>query len=175
VGSTLAAGLVWQYPGSDANNIGNTDVANGFLYMSDDGTKPGAKSLLAVMLLEFCITYALLYSLDFGDENNSRPGRSKAIFFSIGPPVVLFLGVRTVGEFTGASFNLARSFGPALVSWKWGSFGYYTLAHLLAVGVALWVEHNRFKKHIQKDRLKKETAKFAPNALFYSVQPFSQK
>lgn len=98
IGSTAAAWLVYQFPLSSDSNMGNTNVAAGFLNSSLNGTS--RNGMFVAMLLEFFLTYALLYSLDIGGAENHRPGRSKQVFFSVGPPLVLFLGVRTVGSYT---------------------------------------------------------------------------
>jgi glycerol uptake facilitator-like aquaporin len=152
IGSTLAARLVYSFPLADSHNLANIAVAP--LFQNSEGTSPNAKAVFVAMFLEFLITYALLYSLDIGDEGNHRPGRSKAVFFSVGPPIVLFLGVRTVGDYTGASFNFARHFGPALITGEWnhGAIAFYAVAQFLAVLLAITVEHYRFRKHISNRR-----------------------
>ena len=147
VGSSMAAWFIYHFPLTSDTNLALTNVGAGMSQSFGD-----EKSWVAVTFLELALTYALLYSLNVGDGH--RPGRSKEVFFSVGPPIVLFLGVRTVGDFTGASFNFARSFGPALVSGNWGNgaLGYYAIAQALATLCAIGVEHYRFKKHIRLRR-----------------------
>lgn len=57
--------------------------------------------------------------------------------FGIG--LAIFVGALVAGSLTGAAFNPARAFGPALVSWTWHSQAVYWIGPLFGAMVAGWV------------------------------------
>ena len=80
------------------------------------------------MLGEFIGTFALVFSI-MGVAVDPRTDRA------LGPLAIgaaLGLGVMVIGPLTGAGFNPARAFGPALVSGEWGGAGDFLLAYVLA-------------------------------------------
>jgi MIP family channel proteins len=107
------------------NNFGNAETLNfGAVGISDrlDG-KVGLG-----MLAEFIGTFTLMFAI-MGAAVDPRVDRA------IGPFVIagaLGLGVMVMGSLTGAGFNPARAFGPALVSGEWGGAGDFLLAYVLA-------------------------------------------
>jgi MIP family channel proteins len=80
------------------------------------------------MLAEFIGTFILVMTI-IGVAVDPRIDRALAPL-AIG--VALGLGVLVIGSLTGAGFNPARSFGPAIVSGEWGGAGKWLLAYVLA-------------------------------------------
>ena len=80
------------------------------------------------MLAEFIGTFALVFTI-MGVAVDPRTDRA------LGPLAIgaaLGLGVMVIGPLTGAGFNPARAFGPALVSGEWGGAGDFLLAYVVA-------------------------------------------
>jgi len=107
------------------NNFANADLVNyGAVGISErlDG-KVGLG-----MLAEFIGTFALVFAI-MGVAVDPRTDRA------LGPLAIgaaLGVGVMVIGPLTGAGFNPARAFGPALVSGEWGGMGDFLLAYVLA-------------------------------------------
>jgi MIP family channel proteins len=79
------------------------------------------------LVAEFIGTFVLMWAI-MGTAVNPRGERSWAGLV-IG--VTLGFAVMAIGPLTGAGFNPARSFGPALVSGTWTDFWVYVVAPLL--------------------------------------------
>ena len=80
------------------------------------------------MLAEFIGTFTLMFAI-MGAAVDPRVDRA------VGPLAIgaaLGLGVMVIGSLTGAGFNPARAFGPALVSGEWGGAGDFLLAYVVA-------------------------------------------
>ena len=76
------------------------------------------------ILLEAILTFLLVFTV-FAVAVDDR-----GVFGSIaGLPIglVLIFDILVGGQLTGASMNPARSFGPALVAWKWTDFWVYLI------------------------------------------------
>jgi aquaporin Z len=85
------------------------------------------------LLLEAIMTFALVLVV-FATAIDER-GTFKAIAgFGIG--LVVTADILVGGILTGASMNPARSFGPALVIWKWTDFWVYILGPLAGAVIA---------------------------------------
>jgi MIP family channel proteins len=80
------------------------------------------------MLVEFIGTFMLVFAI-VGAALNPRIDRALAPLVIGG---ALGLGVMVFGPLTGAGFNPARSFGPALVSGEFGGAGEFLLVYFLA-------------------------------------------
>ena len=80
------------------------------------------------MLAEFIGTFMLVFAI-VGAALNPRIDRALAPLVIGG---ALGLGVMVIGPLTGAGFNPARSFGPALVSGEFGGAGEFLLVYFLA-------------------------------------------
>ena len=84
--------------------------------------------ILLAMLAEFIGTFALVFAI-MGAAVDPRTDRA------LGPlaiGAVLGVGVMVMGPLTGAGFNPARAFGPALVSGSWGGFGHFVWPYVVA-------------------------------------------
>jgi MIP family channel proteins len=79
------------------------------------------------LIAEFLGTFVLMWAI-MGVAVNPRGERSWAGLV-IG--MTLGFGVMAIGPLTGAGFNPARSFGPALVSGEWADFWIYIVGPLL--------------------------------------------
>ena len=107
------------------NNFANADAVNfGAVGISDrlDG------KLGLGMLAEFIGTFTLVFAI-MGAAVDPRVDRA------VGPLAIgaaLGLAVMVIGPLTGAGFNPARAFGPALVSGEWGGAGDFLLAYVVA-------------------------------------------
>jgi glycerol uptake facilitator protein len=117
-GALIAKLLLTEFSNAEAVNYGATLV---------NETRLGGKIGLG-MLGEFIGTFFLLWAI-IGVAVNPRAAKDWAAL-AIG--AALGLGVMVLGPFTGASFNPARSFGPALVSGEWGGAGDFLLVYVLA-------------------------------------------
>jgi glycerol uptake facilitator protein len=80
------------------------------------------------MLAEFIGTFMLVFAI-VGAAVNPRIDRALAPLVIGG---ALGLGVMVMGPLSGAGFNPARSFGPALVSGEFGGAGEFLLVYFLA-------------------------------------------
>jgi len=121
VGAILGAliGKALISDAADAMNVGATTISEGrFL----DGAVGKA------MIAEFIGTFALMWAI-MAMAVNPRADRSWAPFV-IG--AALGLGAMTIAPLTGAGFNPARSFGPALIANEFGGAGDFLLAYVLA-------------------------------------------
>jgi MIP family channel proteins len=118
----LAAALITKllldnFPNADAVNFGATAL----------GPAIDEKNLLG-MLAEFIGTFFLMFAI-VGAALDPRIDRALA------PLVIgaaLGLGVMVMGTLTGAGFNPARSFGPAVASGEWGGADTFLLVYVLA-------------------------------------------
>jgi MIP family channel proteins len=100
-----------------ALNYGATTVSDRL----SDGT-------IAGMVAEGLGTFFLIWVI-VGVAVNPRATKEWAAL-AIG--AALGMGVMVMGPLTGAGFNPARSFGPALVSGEWGGGGQFLLVYVLA-------------------------------------------
>jgi MIP family channel proteins len=80
------------------------------------------------MVVEALGTFFLLWAI-IGVAVNPQATKEWAAF-AIGG--ALGMGVMVLAPLTGAGFNPARSFGPALVSGEWGGFDDFVLVYVLA-------------------------------------------
>jgi MIP family channel proteins len=116
-GALLVKLLLNNFPNADAVNFGAVGISDRL-----DG------KLGLGMLAEFIGTFALVFAI-MGAAVDPRVDRA------VGPlaiGAVLGAGVMIIGPLTGAGFNPARAFGPALVSGEWGGAGDFLLAYVLA-------------------------------------------
>lgn len=115
-GALIAKALIPD--AADAVKVGSTLISEGrFL----DGAV--GKAVLA----EFIGTFALMWAI-MAMAVNPRGDRQWAPFV-IG--ITLALGVMTIGPLTGAGFNPARSFGPAIAGGEFGDAADFLLAYVL--------------------------------------------
>lgn len=99
------------------SNYGATTVSD----VVDGAIFPG-------MVVEAIGTFFLLWAI-IGVALNPQAAREWAAF-AIG--AALGLGVMVLAPITGAGFNPARSFGPALVSGEWGGADTFLLVYVVA-------------------------------------------
>lgn len=116
-GALVTKALLNEFKNADAVNYGAT-------LMSD---KIGEKVGLG-MLAEGLGTFFLVWAI-VGVAVNPRAAKDWAAF-TIG--ATLGLAVMVIAPLTGAGFNPARSFGPALVSGEFGGAGDFILVYVLA-------------------------------------------
>ena len=118
--------LLNEFPNADAVNFGATLV--------QEGGRLGDKTLLG-LLCEAIGTFFLVWAI-VGVAVNPRGSREWAALVIGG---TLGLGVMVMGPLTGAGFNPARSFGPAVVSGEFGGAGEFLLIYVLgpALGALL--------------------------------------
>ncbi|HEU0024739.1 MAG TPA: aquaporin [Thermoleophilaceae bacterium] len=83
------------------------------------------------MLAEFIGTFTLVFAI-MGAALDPRVDRAAGPL-AIG--AALGMAVMVIGPLTGAGFNPARAFGPALVSGEWGGAGDFILAYVLAPAI----------------------------------------
>ena len=117
-GALLAKLLLNNFDNAETVNFGATLVSENRL----DG------KLALGMLGEFIGTFFLMWAI-VGVAVNIRAAQDWAAL-TIG--AALGLGVMVIGPLTGAGFNPARSFGPALVSGEWGGAADFLLVYVLA-------------------------------------------
>jgi MIP family channel proteins len=114
----LVAKALIQNGAGDAVNFGAVGVSDTLLQGS------GAAAFLA----EFIGTFALMWAI-MGAAVNPTSDKAWAPFV-IG--LTLGLGVILIAPMTGAGFNPARAFGPALVTGEFGDAGTFLLAYIVA-------------------------------------------
>lgn len=117
-GALIAKLLLTDFPNAETVNFGATTVSEDRL----DG------KLGLGMIAEFIGTFFLMWAI-VGVAVNARAAKDWAAL-TIG--AALGLGVMVLGPLTGAGFNPARSFGPALVSGEWGGAADFLLVYVLA-------------------------------------------
>jgi MIP family channel proteins len=108
----------------DAENYGATTVSS----VVEGQIFPG-------MVVEAIGTFFLLWAI-IGVAVNPRATKEWAAL-AIGG--ALGMGVMVLAPITGAGFNPARSFGPALVSGEWGGFDDFLLVYVIAPTVGALV------------------------------------
>jgi MIP family channel proteins len=86
------------------------------------------EAIFAGMVAEFIGTFFLMWAI-VGVAVNPRATKEWAAL-AIGG--ALGMAVMVIGPMTGAGFNPARSFGPALVSGEWGGFFDFLLVYVAA-------------------------------------------
>ena len=121
IGAVLAALIVKALvsDAADAMDVGASTISEGrFL----DGAVGKA------MIAEFIGTFVLMWAI-MAMAVNPRGDRAWAPWI-IG--IALGLGVMTIGPLTGAGFNPARAFGPAVVGEAFNGVGDFLLAYVLA-------------------------------------------
>jgi glycerol uptake facilitator protein len=109
--------LLTEFPNAEAVDYGATQLSAAI----------DEKNLLG-MLAEFIGTFLLVFAI-VGAALNPRVDRALAPLVIGG---ALGLGVMVMGSLTGAGFNPARSFGPALASGEWGGADTFLLVYVLA-------------------------------------------
>jgi glycerol uptake facilitator-like aquaporin len=120
--AVLLAKALIQNGAGDAVNFGATGVSKDIL---------GGKAL-AGFVAEFIGTFALMWAI-MGAAVNPTSDKAWAPFI-IG--ATLGFAVLLLAPMTGAGFNPARAFGPALISGEFGSAGTFLLAFIVAPVVA---------------------------------------
>jgi aquaporin Z len=98
------------------------------------GTTDPAMSMAWVWILEFGLTFALM-GIIYLFSDHRYPARNKWAAVVIGLTVTL--EIFFAGEYSGASMNPARSFGPALISGK-TEFLWIYLTAPVAGAIAAW-------------------------------------
>src|SRR3954451_2727932 len=116
-GALLTKLVLNNFPNADAVNFGATTLSDAI-----------DKKVGLGMICEFIGTFILVMTI-IGVAVDPRIDRALAPL-AIG--VALGVGVLIMGTLTGAGFNPARSFGPAIVSGEWGGVGKWLLAYVLA-------------------------------------------
>src|SRR3954471_8897847 len=116
-GALLTKLLLNDFPNADAVNFGAVGLSDAI-----------DKKVTLGMIAEFIGTFILVITI-IGVAVDPRIDRALAPL-AIG--AALGVGVLIMGSLTGAGFNPARSFGPAIVSGEWGGAGTWLLAYLVA-------------------------------------------
>jgi MIP family channel proteins len=116
--AVLVAKALIQNGSGDAVNFGAVGVSKDFL----------AGKGAAAFLGEFIGTFALMWAI-MGAAVNPTSDKAWAPFI-IG--ATLGLAVMLLAPMTGAGFNPARAFGPALISGEFGAAGTFLLAYIVA-------------------------------------------
>jgi MIP family channel proteins len=114
-GALLVKGILVDE--GDAENYGATTVSDAL-----EG------EIFGGMIVEAIGTFFLLWAI-IGVAVNPRATKEWAAL-AIGG--ALGMGVMVLAPLTGAGFNPARSFGPALVSGEWGGFDDFVLVYVVA-------------------------------------------
>ena len=91
------------------------------------------------MIFEGLITFFVVLAFFATTEEAGRVTRSFA------SSMTLTVGVLVAGPFTGAAFNPARAFGPALAANHWANHGVYWVGPLAGGVAAAWVYDNLFR------------------------------
>jgi MIP family channel proteins len=116
--AVLVAKALIQSGAGDAVNFGAVGVSTDLL----DGS--GAAAFLAESIGTFALMWAIM-----GAAVNPTSDKAWAPFVIGG---TLGTAVMLIAPMTGAGFNPARAFGPALVSGEFGSAGTFLLAYIVA-------------------------------------------
>jgi len=121
-GATLGAlctkALLDDYPNADATNFGAVGISD----------RIGGAAFWGGFSVELLGTFFLVWAI-VGVAVNPRSERGWAALVIGG---TLGLLVMVAGPLTGAGFNPARAFGPALVSGEWGGFDDFVITYVLA-------------------------------------------
>ncbi len=112
------AGLLLRYLLGTTGSLGMTLPA------------PGV-SVAQALVVEAVLTFFLVAAV-FGSAIAGRNGNA----FGLAIGLVLTMDILMGGPLTGASMNPARTFGPALALWKFGSFWIYLAGPLVGGGLA---------------------------------------
>jgi MIP family channel proteins len=97
------------------------------------GAKGAGFTTPKALLLEAVMTFALVLVV-FATAIDERGTFKTIAGFGIG--LIVSADILVGGPLTGASMNPARSFGPALVVWKWTDFWIYILGPLAGAVIA---------------------------------------
>uniref|UniRef100_A0A0C9RUE6 TSA: Wollemia nobilis Ref_Wollemi_Transcript_12583_1106 transcribed RNA sequence n=1 Tax=Wollemia nobilis TaxID=56998 RepID=A0A0C9RUE6_9CONI len=84
--------------------------------------------------MEIVITFGLVYTV-YATATDPKKG-NLGIIAPIAIGLILGANILAAGPFSGGSMNPARSFGPALVSWKWKDHWVYWVGPLVGGGLA---------------------------------------
>ncbi|XP_041377056.1 aquaporin-5-like [Gigantopelta aegis] len=115
VGAVVGAGLLLGVtPESNAGTLGMTQLAEGV----DPGMGLG---------VEIFITFVLVFTV-FASVDSRRKDLNGSTPLSIGLSVTMCHLFAV--PYTGSSMNVARSFGPAMVMWKWNNHWVYWVGPL---------------------------------------------
>jgi glycerol uptake facilitator protein len=121
-GATLGAlctkSLLDDYPNADAVNFGAVGISD----------RIGGEVFWGGLSVELLGTFFLVWAI-VGVAVNPRSDRGWAALVIGG---TLGLLVMVAGPLTGAGFNPARAFGPALVSGEWGGADDFIITYVLA-------------------------------------------
>ncbi|KAF5182156.1 Aquaporin tip1-1 [Thalictrum thalictroides] len=91
-------------------------------------------SVWAALVFEIVMTFGLVYTV-YATAIDPKKGDLGTIApLAIG--LIVAANILVGGAFTGASMNPAVAFGPALVSWEWGSHWVYWAGPLIGGGLA---------------------------------------
>ncbi|GAA0138966.1 hypothetical protein LIER_00607 [Lithospermum erythrorhizon] len=115
-------------------------VACLLLRLTTDGTRPVGISVasgvgtLNGLAMEIVLTFGLMYTVYATAVDPKRGTLS-----TIAPLAIAFMvgaNILVGGPFSGASMNPARSFGPALVGWRWKNHWIYWLGPFVGAAIA---------------------------------------
>ena len=114
--------ILVNFPNAEAFNYGAVGITD----------RLGGQIFFHGLAVEMIGTFFLMFAI-VGVAVNPRSDRGWAALVIGG---TLGLIVMCFGPLTGASFNPARAFGPALVSGEWGGFDDFVITYVLAPVVA---------------------------------------
>lgn len=86
------------------------------------------------LILEIVLTFGLMYTI-YATAIDPKRGQ----LGTIAPIIIGFILVANIiagGAFDGASMNPARTFGPALVGWRWNHHWIYWVGPFVGAGIA---------------------------------------
>lgn len=132
---TLLKGILYWI----AQLLGAT-VACGLLKFTTGGLTTSAFALSSgvgvweAVVFEIVMTFGLVYTV-YATAVDPKKGNI-GIIAPICIGFIVGANILAGGAFTGASMNPARAFGPAMVSWTWGSQWIYWVGPLLGGGIA---------------------------------------